>query len=152
MDDRVSGSTSEGGDAQVAPKGLTKNERLVWRALSAASEPLKAYEILDHLKNSGVRAPMTVYRALDGLEQKGLIHKLEGLNAFVLCNHDAPHDVQVFTVCDKCAAVKEVEVASIEALISEVVRRTGFSMTLARLEVRGRCETCPSPSSSPIAA
>ena len=61
------------------PLGLLKNEKLVWDVLAVSKEPLKAYEILDTLKERGVRAPMTVYRALDGLEAKGHIHKLDGL-------------------------------------------------------------------------
>ena len=87
-------ATHDGG--RQRPPGLSKNEKLVWNVLAASDDPLKAYEILDKLKDKGVRAPMTVYRALDGLEEKGHIHKLDGLNAFVLCNHEGPHRVPDF--------------------------------------------------------
>jgi len=124
------------------PSGLTKNERLVWDALSAGADPLKAYEILDILKEKGVRAPMTVYRALDGLEEKGFIHKLEGLNSFVPCNHDGPHPVQAFLVCEKCASVLEVDLDGVESGLMPAVKRNGFDMHTARLEVKGRCKNC----------
>ena len=75
---------------------LTKNEGLVYAALKSAGQPLKAYDLLDILKSKGVRAPMTIYRALEGLETKGHVHKLDALNAYVLCNHDEPHQVQSF--------------------------------------------------------
>jgi len=125
------------------PAGLTKNEKLVWEALSRDNEPLKAYEILDILKEKGVRAPMTVYRALDGLEEKGFIHKLEGMNSFLPCNHDGPHPVQAFLVCVKCTSVEEVDLDGVESGLMPAIRRTGFAMHTARLEVKGECHKCP---------
>ncbi|MEZ5893037.1 MAG: transcriptional repressor [Parvularculaceae bacterium] len=124
------------------PAGLLKNEKLVWDVLAASREPLKAYEILDKLKEMGVRAPMTVYRALDGLEAKGHIHKLDGMNAFVLCNHEGPHVVQTFLVCEKCSAVKELQVVAVEADIAPAVRAASFKMNTARLEIKGQCNDC----------
>lgn len=124
------------------PAGLAKNEKLVWDVLVAATEPLKAYEILDKLKELGVRAQMTVYRALDGLEEKGHIHKMDGLNAFVLCNHEGPHVVQTFLVCDKCSTVQELDVVAVEADIAPAVNAASFDMHTARLEIKGNCITC----------
>lgn len=125
--------------------GLTRNETLVWEALTEAGAPLKAYEILDRLKEKGVRAPMTVYRALEGLDQKGFIHKLEGINAFMPCKHEAPHEVQVFLVCESCASAKEVELESIESDLRPLLRRASFQMKTARLEARGLCKNCQPP-------
>lgn len=124
------------------PSGLTRNESLVWESLAESGGPLKAYEILDQLKDKGVRAPMTVYRALEGLEQKGFIHKLEGINAFVPCKHEGPHEVQVFLVCESCASAKEVELDIIEANLRPLLRRSSFQMKTARLEARGLCTNC----------
>lgn len=138
---------SGGGDkprngGPVRPAGLSKNEKLVWDALAANVEPLKAYEILDKLKDKGVRAPMTVYRALDGLEEQGHIHKLDGMNAFVLCNHEGPHQVQTFLVCEKCSTVQELEVTAVEADIIPAIKAASFNMHTARLEIKGNCSTC----------
>lgn len=133
---------SEMAKPAVRPEGLTKNELLVWDALIEGDDPLKAYEILDNLKEKGVRAPMTVYRALDGLEQKGHIHKLEGLNSFVLCNHDGPHSIQSFLICNDCASAEEIEMETVEANLLPAFRRAGFKMETARLEVRGHCSQC----------
>lgn len=124
------------------PAGLTKNEKLLWDVLSGRDGPLKAYEILDLLKEKGVRAPMTVYRALDGLEAKGVIHKLDAMKAFVRCNHEAPHEVQAFLVCEICSFVKEIEIDAVATGIAPIVRRAGFDMHVARLEVRGVCDNC----------
>jgi Fur family transcriptional regulator, zinc uptake regulator len=130
------------GGVRKRPSGLLKNEKLVWDVLAAGTEPLKAYEILDKLKEQGVRAPMTVYRALDGLEEKGHIHKLDGMNAFVLCNHEGPHVVQTFLVCERCSAVKELQVMAVEADIAPAVRAAEFDMHTARLEIKGNCYNC----------
>jgi Fur family zinc uptake transcriptional regulator len=124
------------------PAGLTKNEKLLWDVLATQDGPLKAYEILDLLKEKGVRAPMTVYRALDGLEDKGVIHKLDAMKAFVRCNHEGPHEVQAFLVCEICSFVKEIEIDAVATGIVPIVRRAGFDMHVARLEVRGVCDNC----------
>jgi Fur family transcriptional regulator, zinc uptake regulator len=130
------------------PSGLTRNESLVWDVLNESVDPLKAYEILDLLKARGVRAPMTVYRALEGLEEKGYIHKLEGLNSFVLCKHEGPH-VQVFLVCETCASATEVEIEGVEAALRPVIRRAAFQLKTARLEARGICADCIEPAPQP---
>ena len=134
---------------RTAPTGtaLTRNETLVLETLESADAPLKAYELLGQLKTQGVKAPMTVYRALERLEGRGLVHKLDGLGAFVVCNHDEPHALQTFLVCDGCAGVTEVRGAPVEAgldagRIESLAHESGFSVGSARLEIRGRCETC----------
>ena len=141
-DDESLTNGSKKGHGIHRPSGLLKNEKLVWNVLAENEEPLKAYEILDKLKELGVRAPMTVYRALDGLETKGHIHKLDGLNAFVLCNHEGPHVVQTFLVCENCSTVKELEVVAVEADIAPAVRAADFDMHTARLEIKGNCNAC----------
>ncbi len=124
------------------PVGLTKNETLIWTTMRDKEGPLKAYEILDTLKEQGVRAPMTVYRGLEGLEAKGLVHKLEGINSFVLCNHEAPHKLQVFLVCEECPNVEEVDIEGLEGLVDVSAKRARFGLNMARLEMRGVCAEC----------
>lgn len=126
---------------------LTKNEAMVYEAMKLTDRPQKAYDLLDVLKESGVRAPMTIYRALEGLEAKGLVHKLDALNAFVRCNHEEPHAIQTFLVCDDCNSVEEIESAvatapSVEANVKSVVVEKGFRMSAARLEIKGTCPRC----------
>ena len=145
--------TSEFHDARGGQAGtgrataLTRNEAMVLGTLKTAQGPLKAYELLAQLKTRGVKAPMTVYRALDRLEGRGLVHKLDGLGAFVVCNHDAPHAAQTFLVCDGCAGVTELPASQdVDAMDPSRLRRmasdSGFVMESARLEIRGRCGDC----------
>lgn len=129
-------------DDRSPPQGLTRNETLVFDALSGGFEPLKAYEILDQLKDKGVRAPMTVYRALEGLEEKGYIHKLERTNSFVRCDHGAPHEVQIFLVCEKCGSAREIQIEGVRQALGPALRELSFAMSTARLEARGCCANC----------
>lgn len=125
---------------------LTRNERLVLDVLSRQEEPMKAYALLASLKSKGVKAPMTVYRALDRLELKGLVHKLDGMNSFVLCNHDAPHPLQVFLICTNCSRVEEVKEHNVGCLDWNVVQAIGHPMSFraesTRVEIRGFCREC----------
>ena len=143
----IKGAFSNGHDGRgvpmkTRPPGLPKNEKLVWEVLNDTGDPMKAYEILDQLKDKGVRAPMTVYRALAGLEKKGHIHKLEAMNSFVLCNHERPHKVQTFLVCERCEKVRELELTKIEADILAAVKEADFHMSTACLEIKGHCHEC----------
>lgn len=130
------------GDGVSAPAGLTKNEGLVFQALNGSNDPLKAYEILDELKGQGIKAPMTVYRALDGLEEKGLIHKLEAMNSFMVCNHEGPHAVQSFLVCESCQKVEEIGTDGFEVQTLPALGQRDFNVKTARLEIRGICGAC----------
>ena len=51
---------------------LTPNQTAVLETLSKSDKPLSAYEILnfENIRDSGIKAPLTVYRALDKLIDK----------------------------------------------------------------------------------
>ena len=138
----------EGARHRAAPTDtpLTRNEALVLGTLEGAGGPLKAYELLAALKAQGVKAPMTVYRALDRLEGRGMVHKVDGLSAFVVCTQGQPHAMQAFLVCDGCAGVSEVvsqrTVPLDQAVIERVATDSGFTASSARLEIRGHCKDC----------
>ncbi|MEO1656285.1 MAG: Fur family transcriptional regulator [Pseudomonadota bacterium] len=123
---------------------LTKNDKLVLTALEDADGPLKAYDLLERLKEQGIGAPMTVYRALDRLQKQGLVHKLDGLGAFVVCKHGAPHAVEAFQICTKCDNVEELwEVDStLHQLVHDASEKGAFHAEMVRVEVRGLCTKC----------
>ncbi len=123
---------------------LTKNDRLVLAALEDAGAPLKAYDLLERLKVQGIGAPMTVYRALDRLQKQGLVHKLDGLGAFVVCQHGAPHEVESFLVCRKCEDAEELDLHNdaLRQLITDALGDREFDTDRIRLEIRGICKRC----------
>src|SRR5690349_13590304 len=67
---------------------LTEIRLQVLELIAASEKPVKAYDLLDRLKDDRSNAaPPTVYRALDFLLDNGFIHKLQSINAYVSCHH-----------------------------------------------------------------
>ena len=95
---------------------------LVWQQ----HRPVGAYDLLEQLQEQGRVAPPTVYRALDFLQQQGLIHRLESLNAFVGCSHPQhPHEGQ-FLICQSCRSLVEITDSEISRTIKKSADNSGF--------------------------
>ncbi len=123
---------------------LTRNQDLVFKALVDAAVPLSAYTILDRLRDSGLRAPLQVYRALNTLCEKGLVHRLESLNAFVACARPDchRHETVAFAICDQCNQVSEFSDTEVEARLDAWVRGREFRAERTTIEIRGTCKGC----------
>ena len=94
----------------MKPRQLNDNDRSVLGALGDSSKPLSAYDILDRARSDTLKAPVQVYRALEKLEEKGLVHRIEALNAFVACaDHEHPGHRPGFVICRDCRSVREFE-------------------------------------------
>src|SRR5262245_47379981 len=82
---------------------LTEIRLQVLELIAAPDKPIKAYDLLDKLKDDrGNAAPPTVYRALDFLLEHGFIHKLESINAYASCHHPSVAHHVPFLICDEC--------------------------------------------------
>ena len=127
--------------------GLTRNQGLVFDALTQAEGPLSAYSILDRLRGDGFRAPLQVYRALDKLTEIGLVHRLESINAFVACRQDecGKHGPIAFAICEKCGLVSEFANDEVAHLLEEWASTAGFELNKTTIELRGLCRECQSP-------
>ncbi|MBB4008007.1 Fur family transcriptional regulator [Allorhizobium taibaishanense] len=125
---------------------LTRNQSLVFQALEKAEGPLSAYTILDKLRDSGFRAPLQVYRALEKLLEFGLVHRLESLNAFVVCSHlqhdCCHHGTVAFAICNRCGQVQEFHDHSIDHRLQDWSKARGFKAEKTTIEIRGVCENC----------
>ena len=122
----------------------SRNESLVYDFLEYAGKPASAYEILDALRDEGLRAPLQVYRALSKLIDSGSVHRIESLNAFVACRHHGcgGDEVSIFMLCERCDNVTEVvDTATAAALFSLCAARS-FSATRQMIEITGICEAC----------
>lgn len=93
---------------RAPPAALKRNEQLVYDALHRSETPLKAYDLLDSLQDQGLRAPMTIYRALEALIAKGHVKKIASLNAFIIVNPDRAALTSAFLICRKCMRAKEI--------------------------------------------
>lgn len=131
-----------------APTELTRNQSLVLGVLKQAAAPRSAYDILDGLRGEGMRAPLQIYRALDKLMEKGLVHRLESLNAFVACSdpHDHhgvhAHGVTAFAICEDCGSVTEFHDEAIETRLSAWQKAERFKPEKTTIEIRGHCRAC----------
>lgn len=125
-------------------RDLTKNQTLVFDALSQAQTPLGAYTILDKLRDHGFRAPLQVYRALDKLLDFGLVHRLESINAFVACSHAQCHATGfiAFAICDSCGQVSEFSDQVIAKRLDAWAADQAFKATKKTIEIRGACADC----------
>lgn len=126
------------------PHDLTKNQALVFGALSQSEAPLSAYSILDQLRGEGFRAPLQVYRALEKLRGLGLVHRLECLNAFVACRHPScgSHHTTAFAICEECGLVSEFLDEAISDQFKAWVGESAFEVKKSIVELRGVCREC----------
>lgn len=116
---------------------------IVWRA----HEPIGAYEILAEVAREREKAaPPTVYRALEFLQDAGLVHRLDSLNAFLGCDHpEAPHAGQ-FLVCRNCRRVAELEDPVINRALRERAGALGFQLEDSAVEIKALCTACAADS------
>ncbi|WEJ32581.1 Fur family transcriptional regulator [Devosia sp. SD17-2] len=126
------------------PTDLTRNQELVLGTLNKSQGPLSAYDILDRLRDDGLRAPLQVYRALDKLVDRGLAHRLESLNAFVACADAHCHrkGLIAFAICSGCGKVDEFADPVIEGRLGEWAQGKDFTVERTTMEIRGRCADC----------
>ncbi len=127
---------------------LTDLRRQVLGLILDSPAPTGAYDLLERLRATrNGAAPPTVYRALDFLQEQGLVHKLERLSAFVACvAHDSDHAAQ-FLICRSCGHVIELEDHKLAHALNDAARRRGFTVGKATIEAEGQCAACAADSS-----
>ncbi len=131
--------------AACAERGLrlTPLRRRVLELIASEEKPVKAYDLLDRLKDEhGAAAPPTVYRALDFLLEHRFIHKLASINAFVGCHHPSEAHQVPFLICDVCASATELCDERVSRLLGDQARRLGFQPRAQTLEMHGVCAEC----------
>ncbi|MBP7252877.1 MAG: transcriptional repressor [Alphaproteobacteria bacterium] len=107
-------------------------------------QPLTAYAILDKLRVDGIKAPTTVYRALATLTKKGLVHRIESLNAYIACqtldcDDGHSHGVQ-FAICTACGMVQELP--HLPSGFEKSGKKFLAAVTRQVVELCGICKTC----------
>ena len=122
---------------------LTEGRRQVLDIILSSDTPLGAYEILNQLSSIKSNAvPMTVYRALDFLMEKGLVHKVESLNAFLACTHPGDSHGFQLLICGECGHVDETCDSTLESAIQNRADSIGFKVGSAAVEITGVCAGC----------
>lgn len=122
---------------------LTALRRQVLELVLEHDGVVKAYEVLADLQRQrGVAAPPTVYRALDFLVEQGLLHRVEALNGFIVCDHfDCPHEGLIL-VCETCGKVQEIDAAECMQALRSATTASGFNVRPQNLVLTGTCRGC----------
>ena len=134
------------GHDHVWADDLTRNQELVLGALAHSPSPMTAYDLLDRLRDDGLRAPPQIYRALEKLTERGLAHRLESINAFVACSDARCHRTGTiaFAICDNCGKVDEFADRALEVRLDSWRKRAKFTPRTTTIELRGLCSGCAS--------
>lgn len=113
---------------------------LVWQSHC----PVGAYEILAELTQGELKPaqPPTVYRALDFLQEQGLVHRLSSINAYIGCSRpNTPHK-SCFLICTQCRTTIEIEHSGIENSLKDCANDYGFTIADTSIELAGLCTNC----------
>lgn len=104
---------------------------------------ISAYELLEKLQVFDSKAkPPTIYRALDFLLENHFIHRIESLNAYLMCCHlGCEHPMQLL-ICEKCKQVIELSDPVIDEAFSTKAAQFDFKITNKVLEAHGICNNC----------
>lgn len=129
---------------EKTPVQLTANQQLVLEALQQAKAPLGAYALLHQLRESGIAAPMQVYRSLDRLIEQGLVHRLETLNAYVNCSKPGgcADGFTAFAICDNCGRTTEFVDSALGRDLKRWAKDNAFFLGGTTIEIHGRCAQC----------
>lgn len=123
---------------------LTKTREQVFLLLAKHEGAVGAYDLLDQLKKLDPSAkPATIYRALDFLSKQGFVHKIESINAFIMCHHfsDCDHPVQLL-ICDQCNHVEEIQSNNFDLALKTMADANGFTISHQIIEAHGCCKDC----------
>lgn len=121
---------------------LSPNQSKILGCLREAGEPMSAYAILDRVRKTGISHPPTVYRALDGLIKKGMVHRLESRSAFIACGDGACDGRFAFAICRACDKVMEIHLDKKDQARLLGLAPAELTPEQVTLEIAGLCEAC----------
>lgn len=126
-----------------------KMQAEVLSVLRRRSGPYSAYDVLRELRTTYPKiAPPTVYNALAALTQRGQVHRVESLKAYVACQCASHQQASILSICDDCGAVEERIAPDLLDKISGLLGKSGFSPLRHVIEVHGICAACGSAAAS----
>jgi Fur family transcriptional regulator, zinc uptake regulator len=126
---------------QHRPK-LSRNQSEILACLRRAKEPMSAYAILDRVRTAGISHPPTVYRALNELMQKGMVHRLQSRAAFIACGHGACDGKFAFALCRACGRVFEIPLSDADQAGLLALAPDQIVPEHVTVEIAGLCEDC----------
>ena len=127
----------------AAGQRLTPVRRRALQVLLDSPRALGAYEVLERLVANGfANQPPVAYRALEFLEEQGLVHRIRRLNAFAACMHPGEAHAPAFLICRSCNLVAEAPARAVTQALTEAAKNLGFSIERSTVEALGLCPAC----------
>ena len=125
---------------------LTQLRKEILTILYVKKKPMGAYDILEKLKKKRTNAePPTVYRVLDFLVEKKLIHRIESQNTYVCCSQlakdSAPHKAILF-FCKQCQTCNEFKDDNLFLSIVKFSTEHQLQVDDSPIEIMGVCQSC----------
>ena len=121
---------------------LSRNQSEILSCLRKAKEPMSAYAILDRVRTAGISHPPTVYRALNDLMEKGMVHRLQSRSAFIACGHGACDGKFAFAICRQCGKVVEIPLSDDDQAALLALAPEEIAPEQVTLEIAGLCQAC----------
>jgi Fe2+ or Zn2+ uptake regulation protein len=128
---------------------VTPQRAVILETISHLARHVSAQEVFEQARR---RLPglhlATVYRALEGLQQAGLVdpfHAGPGLTRFALAQQDHPHG---HLICQRCGRTEDFDPALAHGLTAELAERHGYEVNLSHLTLRGLCPECRAEASA----
>lgn len=125
---------------------LTHLRRTLLEILLETPAPVKAYEFIDILRVRGQRiTAASIYRILDFLQENGLVHRINALNAFVPCTgvHHSEHNHHaLMLICSDCQKTQEIDDHNLFHSIEERLGSFGMRLQDHCIEIQGVCADC----------
>ena len=120
---------------------VTAARERVYAAVTSA--PHATPEALTELVNAtGTPVPpSSVYRALDALEEAGLVAHTH-LDHHAPTYHRADHASHLHLVCRRCGAVSESPASVADDLVAVLAERHGFEADVTHMAIHGKCSAC----------
>jgi Fur family transcriptional regulator, zinc uptake regulator len=116
---------------------LTDTRREVLGIIWQSHKALTANDIMEALGNN---QPPITYRALQFLQENGLIHHIASINAYIGCPHIGETHTGQMVICKHCRTVTEIN-TPLPQLMADA-SRNGFAVEETHIEILGTCQHC----------
>jgi Fur family transcriptional regulator, ferric uptake regulator len=121
--------------------------RVVVEFLGTQGCCVSAQELHDAVRARGARVGIaSVYRTLDGLDELGLVQRVDlgdGLSRFERADPHGEHHHHL--VCGDCGKVEPFEDPTLEAAIAGIAGGRGYDVAAHDVVLRGACGDCRDP-------
>ena len=127
---------------------LTAKKKEIFEVLLSGKKALSAYEIAHELKKKNkISTPvMSIYRALDFFQERGVVHKIISLNRYTACSHiscDHKHEMPRLAICTDCYHVDELSCYEpIKKALTDSINNIDFDLRTEHVELLGLCTFC----------